>query len=586
MRYVQFIAGISLIHIENISSSYQSFPVSQIDFTLAPTDFSLSRCYQISKSSNGSDKSATVSAQQTLQSLSMSRALNAASNRALRRILLSRSWPSAEALNLSLRTVLSQQQEQQKEGTNAKVDIQQPQEEESDKMKCPVPRPILNILMKRRDEPEETNNEASMSSEEREQKWISNQIAEFRESYSALPGYDQSEAYLESLLCLATSGVESERVAEVMEGGVYSEPYVRLLSVVQSAGGVLEQVEGTESISTAVSTRRRIAKKLIDQDICLSMLDKIALANEKKGISSPSTTGSNAGTTPPTLSSDTVVRMEFDADVNNQSMSLGEFKEKYTSQNETPDDAGSKSEPLEEPKGAYEKGWKRRLKIWPRGRFFVKGEETSSSIEASDAVPPTTTTPESSYDSENPIPPAVVIQPDDLGGVLLSAEEPTMTRQLNVLSHIVQRTLIFGGDQELLLLAETLDADKPAFIVRWYKSNPTENRDMNIETRPGVQYLNALIQLLRDCYTKGVLKDVTPTLPLTAGYQNAYGRLTASLIESGSGYVRPASSSSLSIVATSKYTSPPKSAREGLNRIAKWESTVRSQKSENPYPDE
>jgi len=489
--------------------------------------------------------------------------------------------------------VLSQQQQQQqqqqlKEGTNAKVDIQQQEEEESDKMKCPVPRPILNILMKRRDEPEETNNEASMSSEEREQKWISNQIAEFRESYSAVPGYDQAEAYLESLLCLATSGTESERVAEVMEGGVYSEPYVRLLSVVQSAGGVLEQVEGAESISPASLTRRRIAKKLIDQDICLSMLDKIALANEKKGISSSSMVVSDAETTPPTISSDTVVRMEFDADINNQSMSLGEFKEKYTSQTETPVDEGSKSELLEEPKGAYEKGRKRRLKLWPRGKFFVKGEETSSSIEESDAAFPTTTptTPESSDDSEDPLPPAVVIQPDDLGGVLLSAEEPTMTRQLNVLSNIVQRTLIFGGDQELLLLAETLDADKPAFIHRWYRSNPTENRDMIIETRPGVQYLNALIQLLRDCYTKGVLKDVTPSLPLTAGYQNAYGRLTASLIESGSGYVRPSTSSSLSIAATSKYTAPPKSAREGLNRIAKWESTVRSQKSENPYPDE
>ena len=451
--------------------------------------------------------------------------------------------------------------------------------------------------MKRRDEPE-TNSEESMSSEEREQKWISNQIAAFRESYNALPGYDQAEAYLESLLCLATSGTESDRVAEVIDGGSYMEPYVRLLAVVQSAGGVLEQVEeGTGSGSPpTLSTKRRISKKLIDQDICLSILDKITLVNEKNGIGSSSMMGSNAGTTPQlTAPSDDVARSEFDADINNQSLSFGEFKEKYTSEMEAnlegdaPVDTDVKTEPAE-PKGAYEKGRKRRLSFWPRGRFSTKEEDTSSSIEVSNVKDPTSTTStlptESTDDSENPPSPAIVIQPDDLGGVLLSAEEPTMTRQLNVLSNIVQRTLIFGGDQELLLLAETLDADKPAFVQRWYTNTPTKNGNIHDETRPGVQYLNALIQLLRDCYTKGVLKDVNPTLPLTAGYQNAYGRLTASLIEFGSGYVRPSSSSSLSIAATSKYTAPPKSAREGLNRIAKWESTVRSQNSENPYPEE
>ena len=38
-----------------------------------------------------------------------------------------------------------------------------------------------------------------------------------------------------------------------------------------------------------------------------------------------------------------------------------------------------------------------------------------------------------------------------------------------------QNEQLFGGDQELLLqctvLAETLDADKPAFIQRWYKKD-------------------------------------------------------------------------------------------------------------------
>lgn len=485
--------------------------------------------------------------------------------------------------------MLTQQQPQLKENTRAKADSIQRQEE-SDKMKCPVPRPILNILMKRREE-SETINEDTMSSEEREQKWISNQIAAFRESYSELPGYNQAEAYLESLLCLATSGIESDRVVEVMDGGAYVEPYVRLLSVVQSAGGVLEQAEDSGSDSSTLLPRRRISKKLIDQDICLSMLDKITLANEKKCSGSSRTSDSDAELTPLTVPNDVMAQSEFYTDINNQSLSFGEFKEKYASQTERKNkdedstiNEGVKTESLEEPKGAYEKGRKRRLKFWPRGRFSRKGKHSSSPIEVSNITTPKSAL--SNDDSESPQQPTIVIQPDDLGGVLLSAEEPTMTRQLNVLSNIVQRTLLFGGDQELLLLAETLDADRPAFTQRWYTNNPTEIGDTHSETRPGVQYLNALIQLLRDCYTKGVLKDVTPTLPLTAGYQNAYGRLTASLIEFGSGYVRPSSSSSLYIAATSKYASPPKSAREGLKRIAKWESTVRSQKSDNPYPDE
>ena len=317
------------------------------------------------------------------------------------------------------------------------------------------------------------------------------------------------------------------------------------------------------------------------------MLDKIALSDEKKFIVSSNMVDSDAEITPPAVPRDVASRSEFDADINNQSLSFGEFKEKYTSETvmnldgEAPVDEGVKTE---EPNGAFEKGRRRRLNFWQLSRFFVKR------IKVSNVDTPTTATTktiaESTENTENHLPPAIVIQPDDLGGVLLSAEEPTITRQLNVLSNIVQRTLIFGGDQELLLLAETLDADKPAFIQRWYTNSSPENCDIHSESRPGVQYLNALIQLLRDCYTKGVLRDVSPTLPLTAGYQNAYGRLTASLIEFGSGYVRPSSSSSLSIAATLKYTAPPKSAREGLNRIAKWESTVRSQKSGNPYPDE
>ena len=55
--------------------------VNEIDFCIAPADVSMSR-----------------------KSSSLTAALNNASNRAVRRILLSRSWPSAEALNLSVRS--------------------------------------------------------------------------------------------------------------------------------------------------------------------------------------------------------------------------------------------------------------------------------------------------------------------------------------------------------------------------------------------------------------------------------------------------------------------------------------------------
>ncbi len=70
--------------------------VNEIDFCIAPADVSLSRSYSTSADPSTSDKS-----------LSLTRALNNASNRAVRRILLARSWPSAEALNLSLRQVLA-----------------------------------------------------------------------------------------------------------------------------------------------------------------------------------------------------------------------------------------------------------------------------------------------------------------------------------------------------------------------------------------------------------------------------------------------------------------------------------------------
>ena len=564
--------------------------------------------------------SPSSSAEETSRNLSLTRALNTASNRAVRRILLSRSWPSAEALNLSLRMVsMQQQQRRQREdvvdaSTPPPVQQQQQQQQQregtgddGDRMKCPVPRPILDILMSRRGGTDASVDIAAarqtpmnVPHDERERRWVADQIAVFRNSYGELTGYEQAEAYLESVLSLATSGCESDRVAEIVEGRTYVESYGRILSVIQSVGAVLEQVveeDGVRQISSSSSTtRRRIATKLIDQDFCLSMLDKIALANEKMG---KDKVGSAAGDASPlAVPYDAACRLAYDADPNGRSsVSFEDFKMKYEADTvamvlakKKQRDEGEQSNYDKVVKTISEEvsteprvnGRRRWFATWFRGKktsvvneIITDGSSSNVGGNGEECVSSS---------------PAIEINSEDLGGVLLSAEEPTMTRQLNVLTNICQRALIFGGDQELLLLAETLDADKPAFIQRWYKNTAAEDSDIHSETRPGVQYLNSLIQLLRDCFTKGALVDVTPNLPLTAGYQNAYGRLTASLIELGSGYIRPTSSTSLSLftAATEKYlksSAPPKSAREELGRLAKWESALRKN-SANPYPDE
>jgi hypothetical protein len=353
-----------------------------------------------------------------------------------------------------------------------------------------------------------------------------------------------------------------------MKAGVYAEAYRRIMSVVQSVGAVLETVPG--------STAKRIASKLVDQDICLSMLDKIALANEK--VVKQQAVEIKKINNLASVDYDAAARLAYDADIaSKSSMSFERFKEKYVSETVAMVSAKKKmrdkenSSPVRaenEPKGAYEKGRKRRL----FASFLSMGDAPTSET-SGDGLPSAAAVERAvtatANDSEASTP---TIQPDDLGGVLLSAEEPTMTRQLNILSNIVQRTLIFGGDQELLVLSETLDADKPAFIQRWYSDSASDD-EIDKKTRPGVVYLNSLIQLLRDCYSKGVVYDVTPKFHLTSGFANAYGRLIASLIELGSGYVRPAPSSlplSLALsapAATAKYlteTSPPKSPQEEL----------------------
>lgn len=166
--------------------------VNEIDYCIAPADVSLSRAYE---------QSTKDTENPTLKTLSLTRALNNASNRAVRRILLARCWPSEEALNSSLRLAAAAEKQVQKE-----------REASGTTPKCPVPRPILNLLM-RRDSSSGTPTTASKG--RTSEQYMADQISAFRERYGSLPGYSYAEAYLESVLSLATSGEESPRVKEV-----------------------------------------------------------------------------------------------------------------------------------------------------------------------------------------------------------------------------------------------------------------------------------------------------------------------------------------------------------------------------------
>jgi hypothetical protein len=359
--------------------------------------------------------------------------------------------------------------------------------------KCPVPRPILNILTRRFRNRNKGNDKESADAIElmpetdlkakeipapvprsrTDAEYVVDQLKAFQERYGDLPGYMSAEEYLESVLSLATSGVESPRVSQIMESGVYDEAYKRVVSVLKSVGAVFEP-------DPAGTGRTRIAAKLVNQNICLSMMDKIQMQHESK--SSISTVDT----------------------------------EKTKKALEVVTDAAVAEDGIRED-GSYE------------------------------------------------------LTPEDLGGVLLSAEEPTMTRGLNSLANIAQRALLFGGDQELLVLAETLDADRAPFVERWYPNTGgvKEGASLEEETRPGVQFLNCLITLLRECYIKGMVKNLNPSLPLIQSYATAYERLVASAVELGSGYLKP----DVSVDNLTNYKA--RNAQEELGKFAVWETTFR-----------
>jgi hypothetical protein len=541
--------------------------VNEIDFCIAPADVSLSRAYANFFGSNSNDRgdTTTSSTKTTATSLkedaavglSLTRALNNASNRAVRRILLARSWPSAEALNRSLRQMAKLEQK----NSNAAVTASQPSSSSSSSStsaKCPIPRPILNVLTRSSNNSQKEGTVPSSDIEiddsvetpkkkivnimrmpkprsRTDEEYIADQIQSFRNAYGTLPGYTYAEEYLDCVLSLATSGYESEKVRDVLAHGIYDEAYKRVLSVLRSVGVEFEIVTATDDQDGTQNNkkRRKIASKLKDQDICWGLLDKIQIRKEIEQHRNQPTTNGVA------------------------------FASKVSAVKQIAED----TEDMDAKK-------KTSLRFWQKKEGSDKGDTNQDT---------------GSDDDEGE-----ELTGDDLGGLLLSANEPTMTRQLNVLSNIVLRALLFGGDQELLVLAETLDADRAAFVDRWYPGTSKTTAGDDKDVRPGVQYLNCLILLLRKCYNDGLVTDMNPPLSLRGSYANSYERLVANAVERGSGYIKPMVGGDSVALVTSM--PKPRTAQEELGRFAVWETNFRqaaaaaAQQNKSPhfmpYPDD
>jgi hypothetical protein len=290
--------------------------------------------------------------------------------------------------------------------------------------------------------------------------------------------------------------------------------------------------------------RRKIAPKLLDQDICLSVLDKIQIeweGNNSNIVATKTSKNPSQNTLAKQVESiEKVEQKVVGSDLNKGSMTR-----------------------------------QSRMQFWRRS----ENEPGDSELESK------------TLKLENDEMEEEEMSEEDLGGVLLSSKEPSMTRQLNALSNIVLRALLFGGDEELLVLSETLEADKQAFIIRWYPSDRTSNQvagnqsSVSDESRPGVQYLNCLIRLLQICYANGK-SNLDPPLPLTSSYKVVYERLTAMLVELGSGYIQPEYPNVVPI---------PRTAREELGRFAVWEANLRQESRDvvanvknsiNTYPED
>jgi len=508
--------------------------VNEIDYCIAPGDVSLSSVS--GKVITKSDDDKTTSS----QTMSLTKALNNASNRAVRRILLAKSWPSEEAFNLSLRLAAAAEKESEK---TRKADKSNSTE------KCPVPRPILNMLKPSRStsnnnaiiSPSSKSGVSGMASSENSFKktrtnieYVQDQINAFQMRYGSLPGYSDAEAFLESILSLATTGDESPRVKEVMESDDYNQSYKRVISVLKSAGVVFEQIEpGTNKF--------RIAKKLQNQNICLSIMDTLTFREE----------GFN----------------EIETSTATDRVNINSEKDKFNVENiSVKDNEISNDDETDSPVASFKSTntIKNRLKFWKKNEEEeVESDQGKSKLEE-ESKKVKKSAPSRSTDN----------------GVILCSEEKSMTQQLNAFSNIVLRVLLFGDDQELLILSETLADNDNSFVDRWYPDNDPLSGKMEDETRPGVQYLNALICLLRKAYKDGTVTNLEPMTSLIQSYSNSYERLIASLVEMGSGYIRPEEASDVMSIPK------PRTVQEELGRFAVWESAFRSKDEKSYHPED
>ena len=575
-----------------LSDNSKRGKVNEIDYCIAPADVSLSRAYGTTattstgstttdmsgrtdtKSSevNGNEKktknddddedTGTSSNKNSMigGGLSLTRALNNASNRAVRRIILVPSWPSPDAFNDSLRHVAAmelaaqQLREQQAASTSSSTNNNNSDGSNTD-AKCPVPRPILNALTRKTktEVPKEdtavldtatsvttltSSTSASSSSQSirksrTDEEYVMDQIQSFRNVYGALEGYPYAEEFLYCLLSLATTGVESKYVTNVQANGIYHVAYQRMLAVLQTVGVEWEYAEeeeekknDTESTphnsSPQPRRRRKIAKQLKDQDICLSVLDQLQIRNgkEMRTIAAPILLNNNND-------DDDVV-----ATAMAQSENVPFTDAPVTAMNDK--ETTNESDPFETTLNDNQR--KKWWQVWKNTKNDVATMNDSNDATSLVTSKNDTTTSQNSNDDDTSSSTTTTTTSTSTG-TQFSMTEPTMTRQLNVWSNIVLRVLLFGGDQELLVVAETLRCNVPIFQQRWYPSSATITA--TAKSGAGVDYINCMIQLLRNCYNNGVVTDLEPPIPLTSSFANAYERLVATAVELGSGYLKP-----------------------------------------------
>ena len=221
---------------------------NEINFCLSPSDPSLS----------------------SPSSLSITRSLNSAVNGGLRRIMLSRSWPTKEAMEVLLR----------KEGSGKKEKVRREKEKEKQKQKekesvfpplchdrpsnrpilltsqirllllifahsqkssskqakkvpkCPVPRPILNVLTKNYKKKTDRVGMDKVAMES-----VEKQLELFRRMHPEdSDGFKEAVTFLECVLSLSVDGVESPRLADLRAANIFTDSYSKMVQVLESAG--------------------------------------------------------------------------------------------------------------------------------------------------------------------------------------------------------------------------------------------------------------------------------------------------------------------------------------------------------------